>query len=93
MSIQQSTNSPQKKITVTIPQELLLRLDKFVPQRQRSQFIALAIQTQLAIAEQANAIEESAGIWRDEDYPEMKTDEDIDAWLKELRQGWSTTMG
>lgn len=64
------------------------RLDEYVSPRQRSKFIALAIQTQLEIAEQAAAVEASAGLWRDEDYPMLDNDEAIDNWIKELRQAW-----
>jgi Arc/MetJ-type ribon-helix-helix transcriptional regulator len=81
----ETDRTSMRKVTVTLPASLLTRLDERVPSRRRSAFIARAIQEQLAILEQAAAIEESAGAWRDEDYPEMATDEDIDRWLIELR--------
>lgn len=74
-----------RKVTVTLPVSLLNRLDDLVPSRRRSAFIARAIEEQLAVVEQAVAIEESAGAWRDEDYPDMITNADIDRWLAELR--------
>lgn len=77
-----------KKITVTLPEKLIDRLDEFIPPRQRSSFIAEAISTQLAIAEQLEALEESAGVWGDASYPEMATENDIDQWLVNFRQGW-----
>ena len=86
-----STNpSPIKaqKITVTLPRELIKRLDGRVPSRQRSRFIANAIESQLAIEEQLAALEETAGIWTDDNYPDLKSDEDIDLWLQNLRQSW-----
>jgi hypothetical protein len=33
----------------------------------------------------ARAIEEAAGAWPDEAYPDMRTDRDIDRWLAEVR--------
>ncbi|MFQ5434194.1 MAG: hypothetical protein ACE5FD_04890 [Anaerolineae bacterium] len=77
-----------KKITVTLPEKLIDRLDKYIPPRQRSSFIAEAISTHLAIAEQVEALEESAGVWEDARYPELATENDIDQWLLEFRQGW-----
>ncbi len=77
-----------RKVTVTLPKALLARLEERVPARQRSRFIAEAIAERLALAEQQAAIEESAGVWRDENHPDMQTGEDIDRWLAELRQGW-----
>lgn len=86
-----STNSSAtqaQKITVTLPRELIERLDDRVPSRQRSRFIANAIESQLAIEEQMAAVEETAGIWTEENHPELKTEEDVDAWLQNLRQSW-----
>ena len=86
-----STNSSAtraQKITVTLPRDLIERLDDRVPSRQRSHFIANAIESQLAIEEQIAAVEETAGIWTEEKHPELKTDKDIDAWLQNLRQSW-----
>ncbi len=83
-----STSAQAKKITVTLPRDLVERLDDRVPTRQRSRFIADAIESQLAIEEQLAALEETAGIWTDDNHPKMKSDEDIDHWLQDLRQSW-----
>lgn len=77
-----------QKITVTLPRRLLKELDAVVPVRERSQFIAQAVQEQLAIIEQAQAVEESAGAWSDDAYPELNSDEKIEEWLTKLRQEW-----
>ena len=90
MSTNSSTAQAQK-ITVTLPRELIERLDDRVPSRQRSRFIANAIESQLAIEEQLAALEETAGIWTEEKYPNLKSDEDIDSWLQILRQSWPLT--
>ncbi len=75
MSVRPSTRNAiaQKKITVTFSEKLLARLDARIPPRQRSQFISEAVENRLAIA------------WRGENHPDMLTDEDIDAWLRNLR--------
>lgn len=77
-----------RKITVSVPQDLLNRLDHVISSRQRSNFIVEAIEERLALLEQVAVIEESAGSWRDEDYPALKKDNDIDNWLSDLRRGW-----
>jgi len=41
-----------------------------------------------ALEEQFAALEEAAGCWGDDDHPELRTDEDIDRWLAELRRSW-----
>ncbi len=80
-----------RKITVTLPTALLTRLDEQIPARQRSRFIFEAIEERLALAEQVAALDETAGAWTDENHPEMKTDEDIDRWLTNLRASWGQT--
>lgn len=77
-----------QKITVTLPTSLLARLDELIPARQRSSFITRAIQEQLALLEQIEAIDAAAGAWRDADYPEFGDEAAIDAWLDNLRAGW-----
>ena len=79
------TDSRTRKVTVSLPVSLLDRLDAKVPPRRRSDFIARAIEEQLTIADQAEALVESAGAWRDEDYPDMVTEGAMDRWLAELR--------
>ena len=34
------------------------------------------------------AIERSSGAWSDENHPELKTDEDIDRYVRQLRESW-----
>ncbi|HFE65634.1 MAG TPA: hypothetical protein ENJ93_00105 [Chloroflexi bacterium] len=75
-------------ITIALPEALLARLDMLVPPEQQSQFIAEAVDRLLILEEQLTAINESAGIWRDENHPDMLSDTDIDNWLKNLRSSW-----
>jgi Arc/MetJ-type ribon-helix-helix transcriptional regulator len=82
------TTADIRKITVTLPAAMLARLDERVPARGRSRFIFEAIEDRLAIEEQLAALDETAGAWSDENHPDMKTDEDIDRWLTNLRASW-----
>lgn len=81
-------DNPQK-ITVTLPQAVLARLRAHVPARQRSRFILEAIEERLELEEQIAALDETAGAWSDQSHPEMRTEEDIDRWLRDLRRSWS----
>ena len=83
------TSPEMRKVTLTLPEELLNRLDVAVPRRERSAFIARAIEEQLALEGQIDAIEEAAGCWSDEAHPDMKTGEDMDRWLADLRRPWN----
>lgn len=80
-----STEKDTRKITVSLPPTLLARLDGQISPRQRSDFIARAIEEQLNLLEQAAAIEAAAGAWPDAVYPDMQSDQDIDRWLGGIR--------
>ena len=80
------SDTETKKITVALPTFLLLRLSDRVPSRQRSRFIARAVEERLDIEEQLAALEETAGAWPDEKYPELSSEEDIDRWLMDVRK-------
>ena len=84
-----SVQEDSQKITVTLPKMLLARLREHVPARQRSRFIVEALEERLALEEQIAAIEETAGAWSMQSHPDMRTDEDIDRWLGDLRRSWS----
>jgi hypothetical protein len=77
-----------EKLTISLPRRLVERLKARVPPRQRSTFIAEILEERLAIEEQLQALEESAGSWSDERHPNMASSEDIDTWLANLRQNW-----
>ncbi|MFZ1404994.1 MAG: hypothetical protein WAW03_18005 [Anaerolineae bacterium] len=89
MMVNNSIPTNLQKITVMLPEALLSRLREYVPARQRSRFILEAIEERLALEEQITALAETAGAWSDQNHPEMRTDEDIDHWLDNLRQSWS----
>lgn len=89
MMVNNSIPTNLQKITVMLPEALLSRLREHVPARQRSRFILEAIEERLALEEQITALTETAGVWSDQNHPEMRTDEDIDHWLDNLRQSWS----
>ena len=89
MTVNNSIPTNLRKITVMLPEALLSRLREHVPARQRSRFILEAIEERLALEEQIAALAETAGAWSDQNHPEMRTDEDIDHWLDDLRESWS----
>ena len=83
--VDESMPGDPQKITVTLPGTVLARLRAHVPPRQRSRFILQAIEERLALEEQVAALEETAGAWSDQGHPEMRTEDDIDLWLRDLR--------
>lgn len=82
----------QRKVTVTLPQGLIDRLNQVVPSRKRSLFITEAIEAQLDLIEQITALEETAGAWSLENHSDMKDETGIDKWLQTSRQSWSNLL-
>jgi hypothetical protein len=87
MSITPSKNTTEK-LTISLPRSLVEHFKARVPPRQRSIFIAKILEECLAIEEQLQALDESAGCWSEDRHAEMVTGEDIDAWLTTLRGRW-----
>ena len=48
-----------------------------------------SIEERLDLEEQIAALDETAGAWSEQNHPEMRTDEDIDRWIGDLRRSWS----
>jgi len=87
--LESNAKTATQKITVTIPVEVLAMMDKFVPARQRSSFIVEAIKEYLDLAEDLAVFEETAGAWSEADHPDLRTPEDIDRWVSQLRSTWT----
>lgn len=76
------------RITITLPLEVVKDLRELVPRGERNRFIVGAMQKELLRAKLLHALEVSFGAWSDEDYPALKTDEDIDHFIRGLRESW-----
>lgn len=77
-----------RKVTVSLPVELIDRLDELIPTRQRSRFIADAIEERVAVTEQLAVLEETAGAWSDKNHPDLDSPEAIERWVRDLRKSW-----
>lgn len=78
-----------QKITVSVPSDVLALMDQYVLPRQRSSFIVEAIKEHLDRIIDLEVFEETAGAWTEENHPDLRTPEDIDRWLTELRKSWT----
>jgi hypothetical protein len=74
------------KTHVVFPAELLNAIDKSVGGRKRSRFIVEAAKEKLEELKFQKALEASAGCWKDENHPDLKTQKDIRAYLKKTRE-------
>jgi metal-responsive CopG/Arc/MetJ family transcriptional regulator len=74
---------------VVISDQLLQAIDKVVGERGRSRFIEEAAREKLDRLELEGAIQATAGILSQKDYPQWRDPESISEWVRETRRGRS----
>ncbi len=75
-----------KRVNVTFPESLLEEIQEYVPQRERNKFIVDLVEKELQRLRLHKAIHESAGAWSDEDHPDLMTVEDVNQYVRRLRE-------
>lgn len=73
------------KAHLIIPEELLKSIDKLVGRRKRSEFITRATKKEMKRIQLQEALEKAAGLWKDENYPELKQ-KGTYQWVRDLRK-------
>lgn len=78
-----------ERVQVILPSRLAARVRSTVPIRQRSAFIADAVETAISREEQMRRQQREleAAIWSDDDYPYLNTREDISEWRDAIWSG------
>lgn len=86
------TTSPaatKRRINVIFPADVLELVDEIVPPRERNRFIVRAAE-EAARREQLRralaVLRDEGPAWRDEDHPELASPEDVDRWVRQLRE-------
>jgi type III secretory pathway component EscV len=75
-----------KRINVTFPTSVLEELRHSIPRRERNQFIVETVEKELRRIRLRKALRESAGAWSDEDHPDLMTTEDVNRYVRRLRE-------
>lgn len=73
-------------VNMTLPHDLVERLDAVVGPRQRSAFVEEAISYRLRREEMRRAWEAATGSLRSEDYPEWATAQLVQEWVRDRRR-------
>lgn len=76
------------RVNVYFPKKLLADLEKYVPARRRSALIVEATEKELRAIKLRVALDTGRGAWSDADHPDLKTGEDIDRYVREMRANW-----
>ncbi len=76
----------KERLNLYLPKSLVDDLRRYIPERQRTQFVTDVLNQELYRIRVRNALRSSAGAWSDEAHPEMATGKDIDRWIEEGRK-------
>lgn len=76
------------KTQVVFPTEVLQQLDGLVAPRKRSEFIVEATLERLKREGFKRAWDRAKGAWTDEAHPDLKTPEDINAYVRRIRDNF-----
>jgi len=79
-----------RRMNVAFPTDLLTLLDSLVPPRERNRFIVEATERSLHQARLRKALAKlrERPAWPDEDHPELTAAEDVDCYIRRLRENW-----
>lgn len=80
------TTVATKRINITFSADFLEELRRYIPRRKRNQFIVEAVEQEFRRLRFQKALRESAGAWSDEDHPDLMTIEDVDRYVRHLRE-------
>lgn len=73
------------KIQIVLPDPLAKEFKETIPARQRSRFIADAVQNRLKALKFKDLLKESVPAWGDKRHPDLKTQADVNRYLSAFR--------
>jgi len=84
------TTETLKRINVTFPVSLLEDLRRYIPRRERNSFIVEATEKELKRTRLQKVLEDlrCEPAWSDEDHPDLMTVEDVNRYVRRLRETW-----
>ena len=81
----------KSKAHLVFPEDLLHAIDGLVGKRGRSKFVVEATRKELKRIQFLQALQETAGSWKDEDYPEL-TEKGTYQWVRDQREMENTRL-
>ena len=79
------------KAHLVFPEDILQAIDGLVGKRGRSKFVVEATRKELERIQFLQALQEAAGSWKDEDYPEL-TEKGTYQWVRDQREKENTRL-
>ena len=81
-------NPMKSKAHLVIPEEILIEVDRIAGKRRRSVFITEATQEKLERERFLKVLDETTGAWTDKNHPELRTDMDVEQYVRDKRQSY-----
>ncbi|MDK2883017.1 MAG: hypothetical protein PWP58_1353 [Bacillota bacterium] len=78
------------KVSVTLPADLVEEMRKLTSNL--SAFIAQGLREYIERERTRKALASSAGAWKEENHPDLKTLADISNYVEHLRNGWQSDV-
>jgi hypothetical protein len=77
-----------KRVNVTLPTTLLAELREEIPRRERNQFIVDVLEKELRKLKLKRILDElrQTAAWSDEDHPDLTTIEEVNVYVRQLRE-------
>jgi len=75
-----------RKISVTLPGELVEQVRVHVKVGEFSSFCAAALRNHLAYSQQRKGLNSSFGIWKGVDHPDLASSRDVTRYVRKLRK-------
>jgi len=75
----------KSKVHLVIPEGILAEVDRIAGERRRSLFITEATREKLERERFLKVLDETKGAWTDKDHPELKTDRNVEQYVREKR--------
>jgi len=75
-----------KKVSVTLPDDLVEQVRVHVKAGEFSSFCAVALRNHLAHYRQRDGLAHSFGIWTDENHPDLSSHKDASSYVRKLRK-------
>lgn len=84
--IASTARTPATRINVTLPKLLSEEFKRLVPARQRNKFIVDLVEREVRRLHWEQILAATAGAWSDQDHADLQSDEDIERYVRCLRE-------
>jgi len=81
-----------KKVSITLPDDLVEQVRVHVKVGEFSSFCAVALRNHLAHYRQSDGLPRSFGIWTDKNHPDLSFPEDASGYVRNLRKTGSKRL-